>query len=356
MHEGAHELWGATWDAPLDAVLAAARVSGTVAEPLWVIVIGAPSTGKTERLNVVLKALASEDVIALDKLTPASFITGARDEDGNYQDLLPILNGRLLVIRDLSPLLSMDGASRDSIVGDLRSIYDGSFTRNLGRRGLVTYNVHFGIAAACTPAWETYHAVIGTLGQRFLIVRIPDAERTMRPTDTPEERRAKLSRLSALVHQYLTAIGPIKESVLEDNGSSDRVWSAADYLARIRGIVPRDTNKMVMAEPIIEHPFRLYRQLSVLAASGGIHLAECIARDTAPRLRKRVLDTLNQGERTIDGVSAIANLARSPVERALEDLTMLGLVTEDSSTRPYRYAPLKAIPPQSGGDTQGKLT
>lgn len=333
--EVAKGVWGMEYDSPLATVLAAARSRVTQGEPLWVIVIGAPSSGKTERLRCVANAMMREDVMVLDKLTPASFITGARDDEGTYRDLLPDLDKRLLVIGDLSPLLSMDAAGRDSIMGDLRTIYDGSFSRNLSKRGVVRYDSRVTIAAACTPAWESYHSVIGVLGQRFLIVRVP-AKDPEQPKESFDERKTKVSRLSSIIKDYLDGAGSLKTLTGED-GWHDRVWASSEWLARIRGNVPRDSFKMVMSEPIIESPYRVYRQLSILAASGGPELAERVARDSGPRLRVRVADAVAKGERTIDGVCAVTGLARSPVERTLEDLVMLGVMREDATVRPYTY-------------------
>ena len=135
IHECAGRMW--RWKTPeeltgLDAALAVALTTKTAEIPVWLVVVAPPSHGKTEMLTCIERAMGDK-AFAFDKLTPASLVSGVLGPDGENTDLLPMLDGNLVVLKDLSPILEMNAAERNSIIGDLRSIYDGSFTNTPGR-------------------------------------------------------------------------------------------------------------------------------------------------------------------------------------------------------------------------------
>lgn len=353
VHTTARKMWRWSTDADmtaLDVSLAVCRAL-TSEIPLWVVIIAPPSSGKTEMLTCIQNAMPRLS-FAFDKLTPAAFISGAVGKDGEVTDLLPLLDGRLVLLKDLSPLLTMDAAGRDAIVGDLRSIYDGSYTKVFAKRGVVTYNVTFPILAACTPAWENYYSVLGVLGQRFLTARFPDV-----PADLPNERvtsRAELrGQMTDAIATYLKVAGPPNAL-----GESDDklIFDAAMRLSILRGSVPRDGGKTIIGEPVVEAPYRVYRQLRVIASCSSTRVAINVAEHGVPRIRKRTLDALANGENTTDGVAEYTKMSRTVTERCIEDFVMLGLATEDSRNRPYRYHLTKVArgargesPPVRGG-------
>lgn len=325
----ARALWGWSDTTTLHAAIAGARSVEGDGEPLWLIVLGVPSSGKTEMLLTIASARPKETVI-LDKLTPASFITGLKNDDGGYNDLLRDLDGELLVLKDLSPILSMDATARDAIIGDLRSIYDGSFARFLASRGLVRYDSRVTILAAATPAWEGYYAIQGVLGQRFLLVR--------QPRRTAVLDGVNRARLRVMLAEHIRkALNDPPKSIGADE--EKRLLDAARTLSRMRGVVPRDASKSITSDAVVEEPWRILAQLRQVARWGSVQLAERVALDTAPRLRARVMEALRSGETTVDGVAGACQLSRSPTERVLEDLVVLGLVEEHSSVRPYVYTP-----------------
>ena len=101
---------------------------------VWLIVAGAPSSDKTA---TVLTLKNAPNIFHLDTMTEHSFVSGFIDpKSGEHaKDLLDELNGKCLVIKDMTSLFSQRDNKVKQILGDLQSIYDGQFikfTRKLG--------------------------------------------------------------------------------------------------------------------------------------------------------------------------------------------------------------------------------
>src|SRR5262249_13632640 len=79
----------------------------------------------------------------------------------------------VLVIKDLTSLLSADRNIRAAVLAALREIYDGRWERNVGTDGgqTLTWTGRLAVVGAVTRAWDGAHAVISVMGDRFVIVR-----------------------------------------------------------------------------------------------------------------------------------------------------------------------------------------
>src|SRR5215471_11208153 len=108
----------------IDFAFAVVASNGMPGDPLWGLLVDASGGGKTE----LLRSLRGKPcAFFLSKLTDKTLKSGYRDPQNPGKDpsLLPQLNGKVLIIKDLSPLLSMQRNARNAIVSDLRDAYDG---------------------------------------------------------------------------------------------------------------------------------------------------------------------------------------------------------------------------------------
>ena len=71
---------------------------------------------------------------------------------------LPQLDGKVLIIKDLSPLLSLRHEARNIIIVQLRDAYDGSSAQGYGNLGLVSYRAKFSLLGASTLAPENFES------------------------------------------------------------------------------------------------------------------------------------------------------------------------------------------------------
>src|SRR5262249_25894913 len=71
-------------------------------------------------------------------------------------------NHGILVIKDVTSILSADRHTRGPVLAALREVYDGRWERNVGSDGGLTLTCigRLVIVGAVTTAWDTAHSVI----------------------------------------------------------------------------------------------------------------------------------------------------------------------------------------------------
>ncbi|MBP6944614.1 hypothetical protein KBB85_01180 [Patescibacteria group bacterium] len=140
--------------------------------PIWLMLVGAPSSFKTE----LVRLIDLPEIYSLDTLTENAFASGYVKADGSEpEDLLPLLDGKCLVIKDLTTLFSLKEDTIKKILGDLTSIFDGKFEKFTATRGDVRYYSQFSMATCITPAiLSKHHTYMHQLGGRFFFIRLPE--------------------------------------------------------------------------------------------------------------------------------------------------------------------------------------
>lgn len=140
-------------------------------EPLWFFVFGPPSSGKTVAIDAI--DADKEGTFAVNKLS--SFFSGWKDDPKDDKDhsLLPLINHRLLLIKDFTSIITMGAQAQDNFFGQLRDISDGKTTVSYGNSAPRQYDgISFGIVAGVT---DEIHALNrAELGERFLKIDVVD--------------------------------------------------------------------------------------------------------------------------------------------------------------------------------------
>ena len=148
-------------------------------QPIWLMIIGNPSSGKTE-VVLACKNLV-EHVLYVDTLTENAFGSGFVDDRqmskyrAKNKDLLGELQNtnKALIIKDLTTLFSLREDKLKKILGDLTSIYDGSYSKWTGTIGQIKYEVKFPMLACITPeVLRKHHNYMSLIGGRFLMFRL----------------------------------------------------------------------------------------------------------------------------------------------------------------------------------------
>ena len=112
----------------LDMILATAVAIFLKGDPLWTLVVGPSGGGKTELLSIFAD---SDDAMMLSKLTPHTLLSGLKTVQPGT-DLIFQLNDKLLVIKDLAPILESGQDQQREIFSDLRDAYDGRVVKAWG--------------------------------------------------------------------------------------------------------------------------------------------------------------------------------------------------------------------------------
>lgn len=334
-------------------------------DPLWVFMIAPPGGSKSE----LLMSLSSHPIVeSVTSITPHTLVSGANFSGGNDPSLLPKLNGRILVIKDFTTILTTHFTSRDEIFGVLRDCYDGKTEKSFGTGVKRSYVSHFGIIAGVTPKIEEFGAMHQSLGERFLKYRIPTGEKSL--TETDRIRRALMNinkeaqmreDLCSAANRVLSA--PLPEKLPEiPKDIFEKIIHLAQFCAMMRGVVERDRfSQRVMYKPTTEVGTRLAKQLAKLAIGVAVYLGEKeineeiydlirrVALDTAPdrveEILRRIWEGCKNPEDTLK-TSDVSSRTRLPVAtcfQVLQDMELLRIVDRVGTGNKYEWTLGKTI-------------
>lgn len=323
--------------------VAANRLDG---DPVWTVLVGPPGGGKSE----ILQATAAlEGVHPVATLTEPALLSGTSKKDraaGARGGLLRVIgDAGIILCKDFGSVLSMHRDARAQVLAALREIYDGSWTRHLGIDGGTTlqWSGKVGLVAGCTPTIDRHHAVMGAMGERFLLFRLPEldsseqARRSLEHAGREAAMRAELGE--AVQRLFATAPAQPRPRSREEN---ERLISLAQLVVRGRSAVERDGySREIELIPEPEAPTRLVvvlaRLLDGLDAIGasravGFAVVTKAALDCIPAIRHDALRVLFAagGKLETPEVAEAISYPTQTTRRALEDLTAHGIAAREA--------------------------
>lgn len=277
-------------------------------DPLWLFLVAPPGGSKSELLMSLSKC---PEIYTVTTITSHTLISGSLGAGGVDPSLLPKLNGKVLIIKDFTSILSMPMLVREEILGILRDAYDGQTQKVFGNGIRRSYNSKFGIIAGVTPAIDQFSAQHSMLGERFLRYRI------ILPSSVLGSGHIINRALDNLTHEtdMRDILQNIARDILEYNYSDldnpglsaefkVTLTSLAQLVAMLRGVVSHDKyTREVLSRPSQEIGTRLAKQLAKLAMGISILMGDKtvskhtlgiiakVARDTIP---DRIEDVLKQ--------------------------------------------------------------
>src|SRR5262249_22004325 len=165
---------------PIYAMLGAVAANLLPGDPVWLGLIGPPSSAKTELLNSISRL---PFVAQAATLTVAGLLSGTprtqRASGAKGGLLRQVGQFGILSLKDFGSILSMHTETRAELLAALREIYDGAWTRHLGSDGgrTLAWKGKVGLLFGATGVYDSHHGVIGALGDRFLLSRLAPAGR-----------------------------------------------------------------------------------------------------------------------------------------------------------------------------------
>lgn len=341
---------------PLYAALGTVAANLMPGDPVWLMLVGPPSSGKSE----ILQSLTLlPRVFPTATLNEAALLSGTSKKEwdpGAKGGLLAEIDGfGIIVLKDFTSILSMPRDPQRQVLAALREIYDGRWTRRLGGGGgvMLDWRGKLGLLAGCTHAIESAHAVNSMMGERFVLCRMPllseederaQAYAAIHRKHQEEQMRAELA---AAVTAFVSGLRlpPSPPELTPDE--FDRLQALAVFVARARSAVERNSyHRDIEAVPSSEVSTRLLLNLKGLYSGLlviGVPPAEAwelivrVGFDSIPSLRRSILDGLINATDLLSPKTLADQVgcSASAVRRTLEDLRAHGLVGCEDGKGPH---------------------
>ena len=186
------------------AVTAQSVVDG---DPVWLWLVGGSSSGKTEVINALggLKFVKQ-----ISTLTENTFLSGARGGAGEEEkSLLKQIKNGCICMKDFTSILSMNNEKRQAILGQMREIFDGHFTKATGNGEPLVWKGKINFIAGVTEAIHGDSDQFNQMGTRNLFYTLPEQDRiktTFRAIENQSTIKGKRLHLEAVFAEYITHI------------------------------------------------------------------------------------------------------------------------------------------------------
>lgn len=335
---------------PLYVVLGTVAANMMKGSPVWVVLIGAPSSGRTILLET-LANLPRIHIVGAIK-SPSALLSGTGNKDkskGATGGLLRQMGARgMMVMKDFTSMLSMAREPLGEAIGALRETFDGRYSRPLGTDGgkVLEWQGRIGFLAACTPALDRHSALIGDLGERWIYYRYDPTDgygETIKSLGI-KDPEGMMEELRALVTTFIEALeltwhdGGTERRELT-RGEKDRLYAMSSLVCAARSTVPRDqwNHNEVSDVAVKEAPPRIAGELGQLylgLEKIGIEEQERwrivgkIALDSVRQIRILIIQMLRISKIPVHPKVFVGALqcGRKTVDTMLEDLVIHGIV------------------------------
>ena len=351
-------------DRIIEVMLAVIVANQLQTDPNWLLLIGPPSHAKTE----LLRSLDGHSkAYFLSNLTPATLVSGVKQKKGQENpSLIFKLDSKTVVLKDFTTVLSMRSENQAEILSQLREIYDGQYSKAFGNGIVVDWKGHVGLIGAVTPVYDKHYAVIGSLGDRFLLYRTGNSDgqavglQAQKIVGYEDKMRTEIREA---VHKFLDQFNDLGNIQFQNNDTVNHmIVDLACFVAYGRCPVERDyRNQNIQYLPMPEGTPRLVKQfmqvgmgLGLINGKQAIDLAvyetiKKIGRDLLPAHRLKILkhlydqnvfEYMGEWQKTKD-IADQVNIPASTTKIALEDLMIVGVLNRsvdgDSERSPYKW-------------------
>jgi hypothetical protein len=314
-------------------------------DPVWVFIIAASSSGKSEFIN----ALAGlEGATTMSSLTPTTFLSGFQAK--NDPSLLAnIKEDAVFLLKDFTTILSLRQDDRAIIMSQLREIYDGKIEKNFGNGVIRSWKGKVGFIAGCTYSIEDAIMMNATYGDRFLYWKMSDVD-----TDAAMDKQLSVvgrekelrDAMRDTLAGFVASLGDLKLVPLPDK-TKRSLRELCKFAVLGRGPVEWNPyTKDIVSIGRAESPMRSFKQILALATGLAIirggewdeqdwRLITKIALDAVPSSRMRTvrfLQTRRDAWLSTKDVGLGLRINTNTARRYLNELEVHGLVDRMEET------------------------
>lgn len=329
-------------------VLAGALVANFyIGHPVWLMLLGPPSSGKSILLNSLLTIPNMHDVGEISGT--AALLSGVKRKDVHTSSKGGLLNEigthGGLVIEEFTSILSMNQDKAREVLAAFRRAYYGRYSREIGTEGgrQLTWTGKLAFFAGCTNVLERYTTIAAEMGERWIYYRFPEtvgwAESNKILTQNEDP---------AVVHENLCngMLDFVSALELTWNSKSEyrklkrweieRLIVISQFSSKARSAVPRDPRTFeILDSATPEAPMRLVNTLAQLYLAlevAGLDGNESwrtirkVAMDCVPYIRMQTLKAIHAGKTGYGEIATHVRTSPGAAKRAIEDLVIHGLL------------------------------
>jgi|6_EtaG_2_1085325.scaffolds.fasta_scaffold17221_2 hypothetical protein len=317
-------------------------------KPIWLLLLAGSSSGKTALMSIIDKC--GSWVVPIDTLTTNTFASGlSRDEEVS---LLWKANNGVLTFKDFTTITNMNDEGLREIMGQLRAIYDGEFTKRTGNANDVEWRGKIGIIAGGTIASQRKMRQFSEQGERFInyVMNVADSKDiTKKAMDNQKNLSVKADEVAELVSEFINGkLNSVTDELLTiPEEIRDAMIDVADFATKARSPVTMSKKDPTMVEFVgdREMPPRMAMMLVNIAMALMIiadekKLSDLNARilyktalDSVPVERRIVLNVLAQyREATTKALAQKLNYPTNTIRAWCNQLNALQMTTRTGGT------------------------
>lgn len=354
---------------PLYVVLGTVAANMMMGMPVWVMLVGSSSSGKTLLLEM-LGGLCPDEKLAVKDAekrvhivgaikSPSALLSGVAKKDqgkGATGGLLRQVGARgMIVMTDFTGMLTLPREPLHEMIGALRYVFDGRYSRPLGTEGgrVLEWKGRVGFLGASTPAIDRHSGLIGEMGERWVYYRFPETDgygETVRMLKV-RNPQSMMEELRELVVQFFDTLElswlADEETRALERTEIDRLYAMAAFSVAARSGVPRDAYQQSEIVDIAsrEGVPRLAGELGQLYLGMeriGIEADERwriigkVAVDSVRQLRMAVINIMRTAKAgmpvKVTLVRDMLQCGRKTAEITVEDLLVHGMVEKTGRT------------------------
>lgn len=330
--------------------LAANMIEGN---PVWLMLVGAPGSGKTELLMALLGVPGVHPVSSLEGKGVFLSGTSARERatDATGGLLRQVGEAGALVIDDLSCILSLPADQIRIVMDVMRQTFSGRYDRAMGVDGgkILHWCGKLAFLGGATGSIDHYHSVSASLGERWIYYRLTEED------GYHKSRRALVnagfSSWREELRELMRSFFDVEELGFKSIAARPEMMTAemvriiriASFVAPCRSAVLRETSgsREIIGPRETEQSSRLAGTLGQLMAGlkvVGVSEAnrwksiKRVALDSMPRMRQMLVEYLLINP-TISAEEAmnLVGCSQSVMLRTLQDLAVHHVVEREKS-------------------------
>lgn len=327
----------------IDVLLATAiSAKNLKSDPIWILIIAPPSTGKTEFVNLLSGLKFAHQV---STLTENALLSGMGGTDGKEKSLLHRMgkDGAIMLMKDFTSILSMKEELRTKILADLREVFDGNLTKETGNGKQGSWKGKIQFVGAVTDAIYMNEGDDASMGRRTIDYIMPElsqadrikmAKRASMNIDDIAEKRENIKKMFAeFIEEKQIGMPKVLPPLPED--LIDELIIIADFSTKMRTATARNFHGELTFAPAHEGITRMNGQFMTLAKSltwlnDGKFKEEHkriiikMALDSIPQQRRITLRILARYNRvTTKGLAQELNYPTKTVLKWLEDINVV---------------------------------